>query len=80
MFSAGACLPLIPYVFGDASHGILIASLISGTALFCVGAALSLFSGRNAFLGGARMLAIGSAAAVATWRRRRKPWSMSRAT
>ena len=54
MFSAGACLPLIPYVFGDASHGILIASLISGTALFCVGAALSLFSGRNAFLGRAR--------------------------
>ena len=43
------------------------ASVISGSALFCVGAALSLFSGRNAFLGGARMLAIGSAAAVATY-------------
>jgi VIT1/CCC1 family predicted Fe2+/Mn2+ transporter len=28
---------------------------------------LSLFSGRNAFLGGARMLAIGSAAATATY-------------
>lgn len=67
MFSSGACLPLIPYVFGYADHGILIASIISGTALFCVGAALSLFSGRNAFLGGARMLAIGSAAAAATY-------------
>lgn len=67
MFSSGACLPLIPYVLGYADHGILIASVISGSALFCVGAALSLFSGRNAFLGGARMLAIGSAAAVATY-------------
>jgi VIT1/CCC1 family predicted Fe2+/Mn2+ transporter len=67
MFSSGAVLPLIPYVFGYASHGILIASIISGTALFCVGAALSLFSGRNAFLGGARMLAIGATAATATY-------------
>jgi len=67
MFCSGACLPLIPYVFGYASHGILIASVISGTALFGVGAALSLFSGRNAFIGGARMLAIGSAAAAATY-------------
>jgi len=66
-FSVGASLPLIPYVFGEAQHGILIASLISGTALFCVGAALSLFSGRNAFIGGARMLAIGAAAAAATY-------------
>src|SRR5665648_451882 len=61
-FSCGASLPLIPYLFGGAQHGILIASLISGTALFGVGAALSLFSGRSALLGGARMLAIGSAA------------------
>jgi len=66
-FSVGACLPLIPYVFGYAGHGILIASIISGTALFGVGAALSLFSGRNAFLGGARMLVIGTAAATATY-------------
>jgi VIT1/CCC1 family predicted Fe2+/Mn2+ transporter len=66
-FSVGASLPLIPYVFGDAKQGILIASLISGTALFCVGAALSLFSGRNAFIGGARMLVIGAAAAALTY-------------
>jgi VIT1/CCC1 family predicted Fe2+/Mn2+ transporter len=66
-FSVGASMPLIPYVFGLSSDGILIASLISGTALFCVGAALSLFSGRNAFFGGARMLVIGSAAAALTY-------------
>lgn len=66
-FSIGASLPLIPFVFGYASHGILIASIISGTALFCIGAALSLFSGRSALIGGARMLAIGAVAAVATY-------------
>jgi vacuolar iron transporter family protein len=66
-FSIGASLPLIPFVFGYADKGILIASIISGTALFCIGAALSLFSGRNGLIGGLRMLAIGSAAAVATY-------------
>jgi VIT1/CCC1 family predicted Fe2+/Mn2+ transporter len=66
-FSVGASLPLIPYLLGLASHGVLIASVISGAALFAVGAALSLFSGRGALLGGARMLAIGAAAAAATY-------------
>jgi vacuolar iron transporter family protein len=66
-FSIGASLPLIPYLAGFASNGILIASIISGTALFCVGAALSLFSGRGALVGGLRMLAIGAAAAAATY-------------
>ena len=36
-------------------------------ALFLVGAILSLFSGRNAFYGGGRMLLIGAAAGVATY-------------
>jgi vacuolar iron transporter family protein len=66
-FSVGASLPLIPFLFGFTQHGVVIASVISGVALFCVGAALSLFSGRNALIGGARMLAIGAAAAVATY-------------
>jgi vacuolar iron transporter family protein len=66
-FSVGASLPLIPFLFGFTQHGVLIASIISGVALFGVGAALSLFSGRNAFVGGARMLAIGAAAATATY-------------
>jgi vacuolar iron transporter family protein len=46
---------------------VLIAAAISGAALFVVGAMLSLFSGRSAVLGGLRMLAIGSAAAAATY-------------
>jgi len=40
---------------------------VSGMALFLIGAVLSLFSGRNAFYGGARMMAIGAAAGLATF-------------
>jgi VIT1/CCC1 family predicted Fe2+/Mn2+ transporter len=41
--------------------------VISGVALFVVGAVLSLFSGRSALAGGTRMLLIGGAAAAATY-------------
>jgi vacuolar iron transporter family protein len=65
-FSLGASLPLIPFLFGM-GNGILIASVLSGTALFAVGALLSLFSGKSAWLSGLRMLVIGAAAAAATY-------------
>ena len=66
-FCVGASVPLIPFLLGYDKEGIVIAAAIAGVALFGVGAALSLFSGRNAFLGGARMLAVGSIAAAATY-------------
>ena len=65
-FSIGASLPIIPFLLG-LPNGIAVAAAISGTALFVVGAVLSLFSGRSALLGGLRMLLIGSAAAIATY-------------
>ena len=65
-FSIGASLPIIPFLLG-LPHGVAIAAVISGTALFIVGAMLSLFSGRSALIGGLRMLLIGSAAAAATY-------------
>ncbi len=66
-FGIGAVLPLIPFLFSLSENRILAAAVLSGAALFCVGAALSLFSGRNAFFGGGRMLLIGAGAAVATY-------------
>jgi VIT1/CCC1 family predicted Fe2+/Mn2+ transporter len=65
-FAVGASLPLIPFLLG-AGNGVAIAAAISGAALFAVGALLSLFSGKNAWLSGLRMLAIGAAAAAATY-------------
>ena len=66
MFSIGASLPIIPFLLG-LPRGVEIAAVISGVALFAVGAALSLFSGRSAFVGGIRMFLIGGAAAAATY-------------
>ncbi len=65
-FSTGAILPLLPFVVGIASP-VPAAAAIASLALFGVGAAMSLFSGRNAFLGGVRMLAIGALAGAATF-------------
>ena len=68
-FAVGASLPLIPFLLGTA-NGVAIAAAISGAALFVVGALLSLFSGKNAWLSGLRMLAIGAAAARCDLRHR----------
>ena len=65
-FAIGASLPLIPFLIG-ATNGVMIAAVISGAALFIIGAMLSLFSGKNAWISGLRMLAIGAVAAAATY-------------
>lgn len=66
-FAAGALLPLLPFVIRGFAHPIETAAGLSAAGLFTVGAVLSLFSGRNAWLGGARMLVIGAAAGLATF-------------
>ncbi len=65
-FTAGAALPLLPFLFG---HGEALAASIALTALglFAVGASMSLFTGRRALLSGLRMLGIGGAAGLATY-------------
>ena len=65
-FAVGASMPLIPFLIG-ARESVIIAAAISGAALFAIGAMLSLFSGKNAWISGLRMLAIGAAAAAATY-------------
>ena len=62
----GAFLPLVPFLTGF-SAPVPVAAIIALIALFAVGAAMSLFSGRNALWGGARMLLIGAAAGAATF-------------
>jgi len=43
------------------------AALLTGLSLVAVGSALSLFTGRNALLGGLRMLLIGGGAGLVTY-------------
>jgi VIT1/CCC1 family predicted Fe2+/Mn2+ transporter len=67
MFAIGAFVPLIPFLFGSGGGAVAISALLSGVALFGVGAAMSFLTGRNALFSGARMLAIGAAAAGITY-------------
>jgi VIT1/CCC1 family predicted Fe2+/Mn2+ transporter len=68
-FAFGAAVPLAPLLV--ARHGadlpLLAVTLVSGSTLFAVGACLSLFSGRNAFYGGLRLVAVGAVAGGATF-------------
>jgi len=67
-FAGGAALPLAPFLLGlPLGRAVTLAAAIAGVALFGVGAALSLFTGRNAWLGGLRMVAIGGGAGAVTW-------------
>ena len=66
-FAAGALLPLSPFLLTKGRPAILGALVVTGAALFVVGAATSLFTGKGALKGGARMLLIGSAAATVTF-------------
>jgi VIT1/CCC1 family predicted Fe2+/Mn2+ transporter len=66
-FALGAIVPVIPYLVGGGT-GALVASLgLSLAALFAVGAAVSLLTGRSALFSGVRQLGIGLVAAIVTY-------------
>lgn len=66
-FAMGALVPLLPFIFGHSSKNWIIMILLTGLALFSVGALLSLFTQRSALWGGLRMLFIGSGAGIFTY-------------
>lgn len=67
-FALGASVPLLPFLVQLAGHAALWWSgLLTACTLFLVGMVLSLFTGRNALLGGVRMLLIGSGAGIVTY-------------
>ncbi len=66
-FAAGALIPLLPFLFIRGTHALYTSIGVTAAALFAVGATLSLFTGRPAWRGGLRMLALGAAAGAATF-------------
>lgn len=66
-FALGGVIPLLPFLLGGGAYSLPATVVLTGLALFTVGAVLSLFSGRHALLGGFRMLAVGFAAGAATY-------------
>jgi VIT1/CCC1 family predicted Fe2+/Mn2+ transporter len=66
-FAAGAVIPLLPFLLAAGPSSLYVSMLLSGAALFGVGALISLFTGRSAWRSGLRMLSIGAAAGLTTW-------------
>ncbi len=66
-FSVGALIPLIPFLIGSGTAAVIAAVVASAVAIFSVGAAMSLLTGRSPLWSGARMLIVGTLAAGITF-------------
>jgi VIT1/CCC1 family predicted Fe2+/Mn2+ transporter len=66
-FALGAVLPVIPFLFGSGTAATVVAAVLSMLALFGVGAATSIFTGRHAGRSGLRMATIGGVVAAVTF-------------
>src|SRR4051794_36477735 len=64
-FATGAVLPLLPYLLG--AHHLWATIVVAGVGLAGLGAAVARFTGRPAWLGAVRQLALGTAAAGITY-------------
>jgi vacuolar iron transporter family protein len=66
-FAAGAFLPVVPFFFASGFAAVVTSAVLSVTALFGVGSAISVFTGRHAGRSGLRMAVIGVFVATATF-------------
>lgn len=66
-FAVGAVIPLLPYLMIRTGPALTFTVVVTELGLLAVGAAMSLFTGRNTFWSAIRMALIGSAAAAITF-------------
>jgi VIT1/CCC1 family predicted Fe2+/Mn2+ transporter len=67
LFLVGAIAPAAPFVFLSGTAAIVTSLAASGLALFAIGAAITLLTGRGVLYSGLRQLLIGMAAAGVTY-------------
>lgn len=67
LFSVGAIVPVIPFVFGSGTWAIAVSVGLSIVALFAIGAGITLITGRNALYSGVRQVLFGLAAGAITF-------------
>jgi len=67
LFSLGAIFPVAPFLLAGGTAAVAASVLLSGAALFLIGAGTSFFTGRGLVFSGLRQLAIGFAAAAVTY-------------
>ncbi len=66
-FALGAAVPVLPYLVGGGTSALIASLGISLVALFGVGAAVSLLTGRSLVFSGLRQMLIGLGAAIVTF-------------
>ena len=66
-FAVGAAVPLAPLVVSAGGVALTVSVALTAAALFGVGCAISLYTGRGALRGGARTLVLGAAAGAVTY-------------
>jgi predicted membrane protein (TIGR00267 family) len=67
LFALGALFPLLPFAFLSGNIAVYTSMGVSAIALFLVGAAITLMTGRNVLYSGSRQVIIGLAAAIITY-------------
>ena len=67
LFALGALVPLVPFLVGAGTAAIVSSTVMSGLALFGLGAAITLLTGKNAIRSGLRQVGFGLAAAAITF-------------
>jgi VIT1/CCC1 family predicted Fe2+/Mn2+ transporter len=67
LFAIGATLPVAPFAFFTAMSAVVASAGLSAMALFVIGAAITLFTGRVVLYAGSRQLLFGLAAAGLTY-------------
>jgi vacuolar iron transporter family protein len=67
LFALGALWPVLPFTCLTGRPAVLVSLGVSAVALFGIGTAITLFTGRNALYAGSRQLLVGLAAAGLTY-------------
>ncbi|HWW63116.1 MAG TPA: VIT1/CCC1 transporter family protein, partial [Thermoanaerobaculia bacterium] len=67
LFSAGAVVPVLPFMFTSDLTAVALSIAFSTLALFTVGGAITLFTGRSVLWSGGRQVAFGLIAAALTF-------------
>jgi VIT1/CCC1 family predicted Fe2+/Mn2+ transporter len=67
LFGIGAIIPLIPFMFTSGMKAIILSTAFSAVGLFLIGAAITLFTGRNVWFSGFRQVIFGLCAAAVTY-------------
>jgi len=67
LFTIGAIIPVSPFFFTSGFHAIVLSVAFSAVGLFVIGAAITLFTGKNVWYSGFRQVIFGLIAAAITF-------------